>query len=141
MNVTAEVCALLEAAHVLSATETLVPSTIVLTDCTSLLHSLQGSDNRRQMLQDIRRELQLLSFGTTLVTVGSWHISTGSKSPAQTNARVVPAFSLLSTSSSHAAPLQNSDVKPGRSRWTCGRNCVLGRSPCGGLLTSPWCPV
>ena len=54
-NFRAEACVLLKAARVLNKTETLVPSTVVLTDCMSLLQNLQGSDNRSQVLKDIKR--------------------------------------------------------------------------------------
>ena len=55
--------------------------------------------------------------------------STGSRSPAQTSAHVVPASRLLITSFSRAPRLQNSDVKAGRSRWTGRRSCGVGWSP------------
>ena len=47
-------------------TERLTDSTVFLTDCTSLLQSLQGTNSRNKILKDIRRQLALLSQKTTL---------------------------------------------------------------------------
>ena len=67
-NFRAEACALLEAASALNASEKTSPSTVFLTDCKSLLQSLQGSNNRdHELLRNIRRELHRLGSRTTLI--------------------------------------------------------------------------
>ena len=85
----------------------------------------------------------LSSSGCGPVTVGSWSTSTGSRSAAQRSAHVARTSRLLSTSYRRAPPLalQNSDVKPGRSWWTCGRSCGVRQSLCGRLPSSPWQPT
>ena len=67
-NFRAEACALKEAATFLNQekTERLSASTVFLTDCTSLLQSLQGTNSRNKILKDIRTQLALLSQKTTL---------------------------------------------------------------------------
>ena len=67
-NFRAEACALKEAATSLNQekTERLSASTVFLTDCTSLLQSLQGTNSRNKILKDIRTQLALLSQKTTL---------------------------------------------------------------------------
>ena len=45
-------------------TESLPSRTVFLTDCTSLLQSLQGTSNRSQILADIRTQLATLSLKT-----------------------------------------------------------------------------
>ena len=74
--------------------------------------------------------LQLCSFSEARLGWSSQtrQSSTGSKSPAQSSAPVAPASTLLRTSFSRAPPWQNSDVKPGRSRWTFMRSCRVGLS-------------
>ena len=66
-NFRAEACALLEAASVLNTTEPLASNTVILTDCRSLLQSLQSSRDTSQILQDTRRELYSLGSRTNLV--------------------------------------------------------------------------
>ena len=62
-NFKAEACALLEATTSLNQvqTEKLSTSTVFLTDCSSLLQSLQGTGSRNKILKDIRDQLALLS--------------------------------------------------------------------------------
>ena len=65
-NFRAEACALLEAVRLLNTTEPLAPNTVILTDCRSLLESVQGSRDQSGILRDIRRELTILSSRTNL---------------------------------------------------------------------------
>ena len=67
-NFRAEASALLDAVTTLNLceNETLSRSTVFLTDCASLLQSLQGTGNRSQILKDVRGQLQCLSQKTSL---------------------------------------------------------------------------
>ncbi|XP_041357471.1 ribonuclease H1-like [Gigantopelta aegis] len=65
-NVRAEACALLEAAKVLNLQDKLSPNTVFLTDCRSLLQSLQTHCGEHILL-NIRRELQDMSKRTNII--------------------------------------------------------------------------
>ena len=66
-NFRAEACALLQAARTLNTLDSLAANTVVLTDCKSMLQSLQGSRDQSQLMEDIKRELTILSPKTNLV--------------------------------------------------------------------------
>ena len=66
-NFRAEAFALIEATRTLNTTEQLPNNTVILTDCRSMLQSIQGSKDRSQLMEDIRRELTTLSSKTNLV--------------------------------------------------------------------------
>ena len=66
-NFRAEACALLEAIKTLNSSEQLPSNTVILTDCKSMLQSVQGSRDQNQLMQSIRRELTSLSQKTNLV--------------------------------------------------------------------------
>ena len=66
-NFRSEACALLEAARTLNIEQTLAPNTVILTDCKSMLQSVQGSRDRSQLFENIRRELTMLHSKTNLV--------------------------------------------------------------------------
>ena len=66
-NFRAESCALLEATRILNTNRILAKNTVILTDCKSMLQSVQGSRDRSQLLENIRKELTILSSKTNLV--------------------------------------------------------------------------
>ena len=66
-NFRAEACALLEAITTLNSPEQLPSNIVILTDCKSMLQSVQGSRDQNQLMQNIRRELTSLSQKTNLV--------------------------------------------------------------------------
>ena len=66
-NFRAEACALLEAITTLNSSEPLPANAVILTDCKSMLQSVQGSRDQSQLMRSIRRELSSLSQKTNLV--------------------------------------------------------------------------
>ena len=66
-NFRAEACALLEAITILNSSETPPANAVILTDCKSVLQSVQGSRDQSELMRSIRRELTLLSQKTNLV--------------------------------------------------------------------------
>ncbi|XP_076434616.1 uncharacterized protein LOC143274630 [Babylonia areolata] len=65
-NFRAEACGLLLAAQTFSQEDTLPTNTVFLTDCKSILQSLQAP-GREEILRDIRQELNLVKQGTAVV--------------------------------------------------------------------------
>ena len=66
-NFRAEACALLEATTILNSSESLPANAVILTDCKSVLQSVQGSRDQSELMRSIRRELTSLSQKTNLV--------------------------------------------------------------------------
>ena len=66
-NFGAEAFALLEATNILNNTQQLPTNTVILTDCRSLLQSIQGSKDRSKLIEDTRRELTTLNSKTNLI--------------------------------------------------------------------------
>ena len=66
-NFRAEACALLETAKTLNTLEPVAAKTVVLSDCKSLLQSLQSCRDQNQLMEDIRREFKELNSKTHLV--------------------------------------------------------------------------
>ena len=66
-NFRAEACALLEAITILNSSEPLPANAVILTDCKSVLQSVQGSRDQSELMRSIRRELTSLNQKTNLV--------------------------------------------------------------------------
>ena len=71
-NFRAESCALLNAAKTLNQKEQLSGHTVILTDCKSLLESLQTEEENKTM-REIKTELKLLSYKLFFVCSGFHH--------------------------------------------------------------------
>ena len=66
-NFRAEACALLKAATELNTPETAPEKTVILSDCKSLLQSLQSCKDQSKLMGDLRKELAVLNYRTQLV--------------------------------------------------------------------------
>ena len=66
-NFRAEACALLEAAQTLNNMNSLAARTVVLSDCKSMLQSLQSCRDQSQLTVKIRKELSVLCTKTDLI--------------------------------------------------------------------------
>ena len=66
-NFRAEACALLKAAKELNTPETAPEKTVILSDCKSLLQSLQSCKDQSKLMGDLRKELAALNSRTQLV--------------------------------------------------------------------------
>ncbi|XP_076470024.1 ribonuclease H-like [Babylonia areolata] len=123
-NFRAEACALLLAAQTFSQEDTLPTNTVFLTDCKSILQSLQAPGGE-EILRDIRQELNLLKQRTAVVL--QWipsHCGIGGNEKAD---RLSKAGSKLEQ---QADPVSYSEEKlwrpAGSLRWTADYNVLTG---------------